>query len=71
VFLPGKASADVVQRAAQAVKAATTSPDVVEGLATLGLEASANTPEELARAVAMETAAWAPVVKTVGFTPES
>lgn len=71
VFLPGKASADVVQRAAQAVKAAATSPDVVEGLATLGLEASTNTPAELARAVAKETTAWGPVVKTVGFTPES
>lgn len=71
VFLPGKASPEVVQHAAQAVKAAVTSPDVIEGLATLGLEASANTPEQLKKAVAAENAAWGPVVKTVGFTPES
>jgi len=70
VFLPAKAAPDVVQRAAQAVKAAVTSPDVIEGLATLGLEASANTPAELTRAVSAENAAWGPVVKTVGFTPE-
>jgi tripartite-type tricarboxylate transporter receptor subunit TctC len=70
VFLPGKASADVVRNAAQAVKAAVTSPDVIEGLATFGLEASANTPVELTRAVAAENAAWGPVVKAVGFTPE-
>ncbi|RQP26572.1 Bug family tripartite tricarboxylate transporter substrate binding protein [Piscinibacter terrae] len=71
VFLPGKASPEVVQRAAAAVKAAVTSPDVIEGLATLGLEASANTPEQLKKAVATENAAWGPVVKTVGFTPEA
>jgi tripartite-type tricarboxylate transporter receptor subunit TctC len=71
VFLPGKAAPDVVQRAAAAVKAAVTSPDVVEGLATLGLEASANTPELLKKAVGAENAAWGPVVKTVGFTPEA
>ena len=71
VFLPGKASADVVNNAAQAVKAAVTSPDVVEGLAKLGLEASANTPAELTRAIATENAAWGPVVKSVGFTPEA
>jgi tripartite-type tricarboxylate transporter receptor subunit TctC len=71
VFLPGKASPEVVQHAAAAVKAAVTSQDVIDGLATLGLEASANTPEQLKKAIATENAAWGPVVKTVGFTPEA
>lgn len=71
VFLPGKAAPEVVQRAAAAVKTAVTSPEVVEAFATLGLEASANTPEQLKKAVVSENAAWGPVVKTVGFTPET
>jgi tripartite-type tricarboxylate transporter receptor subunit TctC len=70
VFLPGKAAPDVVQRAAAAVKAAVTAPDVVEGFAQLGLEASANTPAELQRAIASETQSWGPIVKGVGFTPD-
>jgi tripartite-type tricarboxylate transporter receptor subunit TctC len=69
-FLPGGASADVTQRAAAAIRAAITSPDVVEAFAQLGLEASANTPAEMAKAVKDESAAWAPVVKAVGFKPE-
>ena len=47
------------------------SPDVVEAFAQLGLEAGANTPDELARAVKEENAAWGPIVKAVGFTPEN
>jgi tripartite-type tricarboxylate transporter receptor subunit TctC len=69
-FLPGGASADVTQRAGAAIRAAITAPDVVEGFAQLGLEAGANTPAELAKAVKEESAAWAPVVKAVGFKPE-
>lgn len=69
-FLPGKASADLVQRAATAIRAAVAMPDVVEGFAALGVEASANTPAELAAAVKSENAAWGPIVKRVGFTPE-
>jgi len=69
-FLPGKASADLVQRVAAAIRAAVAMPDVVEGFAALGVEATANTPAELAAAVKSENAAWGPIVKRVGFTPE-
>jgi tripartite-type tricarboxylate transporter receptor subunit TctC len=69
-FLPGGASADVTQRAAAAIRAAVSAPDVVEAFAQLGVEAGANTPAELAKAVKDENAAWAPVVKAVGFKPE-
>jgi tripartite-type tricarboxylate transporter receptor subunit TctC len=65
-FLPGKASADLVQRVAAAIRAAVAMPDVAEGFATLGVEASANTPAELAAAVKAENAAWGPIVKRVG-----
>lgn len=70
-FLPGKAAPDLVQRLAQGIRAAVTSPEVAEAFLQLGLEASANTPAELAQAVRAENQSWAPVVKRVGFTPES
>jgi tripartite-type tricarboxylate transporter receptor subunit TctC len=70
-FLPGKATRDTVQQAANAIRVAVASPDVVEAFAQLGIEAGANTPDELARAVKEENAAWGPIVKAVGFTPEN
>jgi tripartite-type tricarboxylate transporter receptor subunit TctC len=70
-FLPGKAAPDVVTRAANAIRAAVASPDVVEAFALLGVEAGANTPAQLAKAVKDENVAWGPIVKTVGFTPEN
>jgi tripartite-type tricarboxylate transporter receptor subunit TctC len=70
-FLPAKAAPDVVERAAAAIRAAVSAPDVVESFAQLGLEAGANTPAELAKAVREENAAWGPIVKAVGFTPEN
>jgi tripartite-type tricarboxylate transporter receptor subunit TctC len=69
-FLPGGAPADVVARAAASIRQAVVSPDVVEAFAQLGLEATANTPAEQLKAVKDENAAWGPVVKAVGFTPE-
>lgn len=69
-FLPAAASAEVVSRAAGAIRQAVASPEVVEAFAQLDLEASANTPAELAKAVKDENAAWGPVVKSVGFKPE-
>lgn len=69
-FLPAKAAPAVVQRAASAIRTAVTSPDVVDAFLQLGIEASANSPAELAKAVRDEGAGWAPIVKRVGFTPE-
>jgi tripartite-type tricarboxylate transporter receptor subunit TctC len=70
-FLPGKAAPDVVQRAAAAIRAAMSGPEMADSLAPYGLEVAITSPAELARAVQDEHAAWAPVVKRVGFTPES
>lgn len=70
-FLPAKASPEIVKRAADAVKAAVGSADVVEAFAKLGLEAGATTPAELAQLVKDENAKWGPIVKRVGFTPEN
>jgi tripartite-type tricarboxylate transporter receptor subunit TctC len=70
-FLPGGASAETVARAAAAIRSAVAAPDVVESFAQYGLEAGANTPAEIAKAVKDENVAWGPVVKAVGFTPEN
>jgi tripartite-type tricarboxylate transporter receptor subunit TctC len=70
-FLPGKATADTVQRAAHAIRAAMAAPEMADGLAQYGLEVAFTSTAELAKAVKDEHAAWAPVVRRVGFTPES
>ena len=70
-FLPPRAAPDLVQRVAAAIRTAVAAPDVVEAFAQLGLEAQSTTPAELTKAVRDENAAWAPVVKKVGFTPEA
>jgi tripartite-type tricarboxylate transporter receptor subunit TctC len=70
-FLPPKTPADIVNRAAVAIKAAVSTQDTIDAFAQLGLEAGANTPEEIARAIREENAAWGPIVKKVGFTPEA
>jgi len=70
-FLPGKATADTVQRAAQAIRAAMAAPEMPDGLAQYGLEVAFTSTAELAKMVKDEHAAWMPVVRRVGFTPES
>jgi len=71
LFLPAKTPADIVQRAASAVHQGMAGPEMAEALASFGLEVKVNTQAELAKAVKDENAAWGPIVKRVGFTPES
>jgi len=70
-FLPPKADAALVARMNSALKAALASKDVVDGLATFGLEAMSNSPAELAELLKQDTAKWAPIVKTIGFTADA
>ena len=60
-----------MQRAAASITAAMRAPEMAEALAPYGLEIAITTPAQLAQAVKDEHAAWAPIVKRVGFTPES
>jgi len=71
LFLPPKASAELVQRASAALRGAMAGAEVADGLAAFGLDVSVNSPAELAKAVKEENAAWGPIVKRVGFTPEA
>ena len=70
-FLPGKPAADVVTRANLALRAALAAPEVVEGLALMGLEAASSTPEELGARLRADHDRWGPIVKTIGFTADS
>jgi tripartite-type tricarboxylate transporter receptor subunit TctC len=69
-LLPAKASPEVVARANAAMKTALAQKDVIDGLATFGLEAMSSSPAELAELIKKDTAKWAPIVKQIGFTAE-
>ena len=69
-YLPAGASAETVQRANTALRAAIAKPEVIDGLAAMGLEARSSTPAELADTQRRDFERWGPVVKAVGFTAE-
>lgn len=69
-FLPAKAAPDLVNRINAALKIALAQQEVIDGLATFGLEAQWSTPAELGDIVRRETAKWGPIVKAVGFSAE-
>jgi tripartite-type tricarboxylate transporter receptor subunit TctC len=70
-MLPAKTPADVVARINAALKSALAQKDVVDGLATFGLEAMSSTPGEVTELIKKDTAKWAPIVKAVGFTADA
>lgn len=70
-LLPAKAPAEVVNRMHAALKIALAQKDVVDGLAAFGLEAMSSTPAELTELIRKDTAKWAPIVKSVGFTADA
>ena len=70
-FLPPKAAPELVTRVNAALRTALADKNVVDGLATFGLEAMSSTPAEFATLLRTDTAKWAPIVKTIGFTADS
>ncbi|MCW5611644.1 MAG: Bug family tripartite tricarboxylate transporter substrate binding protein [Rubrivivax sp.] len=70
-FMPAKVPAEALNRAAAAIRAALAAPDVVEGLAQMGLEARPSTPAELAALLKRDSERWAPLIKTIGFSADS
>lgn len=71
VFVPARTPPEQVDRLAAAVRVALAAPELVDGLAQMGLEARASTPAELAAMLKRDTARWAPIVKQIGFTADS
>jgi len=70
-FLPGKPSAEVLQRTNAALRTALASLEVVEGLAIMALEAQSSSPGELANMLKADYERWGPIVKSIGFTADS
>jgi tripartite-type tricarboxylate transporter receptor subunit TctC len=70
-WLPPKADAALVARMNGALKAALASKDVIDGLATFGLEAMSSSAAELADLLRQDTGKWAPIVKTIGFSADA
>ena len=70
-YLPGKAPAEVVQRANAAIRAALADRETVDGLEVMGLESRSSTPAELAAMLIADQKRWEPLVKAIGFTADS
>ena len=70
-LLPAKTPTDVVMRMNAALKTALAQKDVIDGLAGFGLEAMSSTPAELTDLLRKDTAKWAPIVKSVGFSADA
>jgi len=70
-FVPGKTPTDIVNQLNATIRAALAVPEVVTGLALMGLVATPSSPTELAALLKRDTERWGPLVKTVGFTADS
>ncbi|ABM36124.1 MULTISPECIES: Bug family tripartite tricarboxylate transporter substrate binding protein [Polaromonas] len=70
-FLPGRASAQTVRRAAAYLPPALGQPDVISSLAQVGMEVQSSSPEQLADWLKADAEEWRRLIKQVGFTAES
>ena len=70
-FLPAKASAQTLRRAAAYLQPALAQPDVISSLAQVGMEVQSSTPEQLAEWLKADAEEWRRLIKTIGFTAES
>lgn len=70
-YLPAGVSAEVIQRTNTALRSALAAAPVIDGLATMGLEANSSTPAELGAMLKRDGDRWAPLIKAIGFTADS
>jgi len=70
VFAPAGTPREIVQRLNLEIVRIAALPEVRQHYANLGLNASTNTPEQLAAYVTAETAKWAKVIKAVGASAD-
>lgn len=71
VFLPGKASPDVVRRAAAYMQPALAQPDLVSSMAQVGMEVESSSPQKLGELLRADAEEWRRLIKQIGFTAES
>jgi tripartite-type tricarboxylate transporter receptor subunit TctC len=70
-FLPAKAPAALVGKLNGALREALAEKDVVDTLATFGMESTPSSPEELAAALKTDLQRWGGIVKSIGFSADS
>ncbi len=70
VYIAGAASADVTARVVPLVRAALVSAPYIQGVATLGIEATSSTPQEMDQLARADYERWGAIVKASGFTAD-
>ncbi|MEO7335425.1 MAG: Bug family tripartite tricarboxylate transporter substrate binding protein [Caldimonas sp.] len=70
-YLPADARPEAVSRLNTNLVQVLAHPDVIQGVASMGLEAVSSTPGQLAERLQADTRRWGPIVKSIGFTAES
>ena len=70
-FMPPKTPADIVNRAANGIRAALRTQGVIDAFNLMGMEAAPSTPADLAARLKSDHDFWAPIVKATGFTAEN
>jgi len=70
-FLPGKASAETVRRAAAYLQPALSQPDLVEFGRSFGLEIGPSSATALADLLKADAEEWRRIIQQIGFTAES
>lgn len=70
LFAPAGTPKPVVDALSAAIVKSMQSPAVRETYITIGVEPTGTTPEAFAAIIAADTARWAPIIKTTGFSAE-
>jgi tripartite-type tricarboxylate transporter receptor subunit TctC len=70
-YAPARTPAAVVQAANAAINNALKDRAMADGLAQVGLIPAGSTIDEMARSQRAENERWGPLVKRIGFNPES
>lgn len=71
MFLPGKASPEVVRRAAAYLQPALAQKDLIDSMAQVGMEVESSTPQKLGELLRADAEEWRRLIKQIGFTAES
>ena len=70
VFAPAKTPADVVSKLNAAIRAATQSPRMIEGLEKLSFDVGGESTADFTQIVQKEYKRWGPIVSASGFSSE-
>ncbi|MDR1968633.1 MAG: Bug family tripartite tricarboxylate transporter substrate binding protein [Burkholderiaceae bacterium] len=70
-FLPAKAAPETVKKLNAALHEALADKDVIDTLATFGMEVTPSSPGELAASLKDALAKWGPIVKSIGFSADA